>query len=921
MATVSSSTSGTPTSSIQGLASNIQWGDLIDSLIAADTAQQLTPLTTKQTAETAASAAWSSYGTLSSSLNSAVLNLSNGAAFSALTAKGGTSPATGASLLTATATSQAAPGNYGIQVMSLAGAQQLSGNIVSDPTAAMNMSGQLVVSGKVMTIAGNDSLNSIRDKINALDTGDTPSHVSASVLMTGSSAARLVLTSDVGGASGIDIRDARTTATDPSLLTQLGFMDGSTDNIGSDGAVRSAAFSNNNGIVGAQLVGVSAPPGATTIQVNGRAVNVNIQTQSLNDIAAAINAQSANSASVETVTNGSTTTYRLKVSGSVTASVDGGSAPTLDLLGLTRGTTGIVKQQAGTSNTLLAADDSVATATTTLAGLKIAGGKGAQSGDTFTINGTKPDGSSVNLTEAVSGSNTVNDLLSDLSNAFSTSGRHVTASIVGGKIQLTDDIGGDSALTFSMSANNESGVADPANGGSLSFGATGVDVVGRQRQLTAGTDARIVVNGVQLTRGTNTISDAIAGVTLNLQQAEVGTTTNIAIAQDTSGAAAALQQFVTAYNSMRSFVTTSTAQGGALAFNSSLRSSFQSIRDSLLTNVTGLPAGSPYNNATLVGLSFDSTGTLSLDTDAFSAAISKNASAVKALFATTGAVSGSDFSFVDSGSASASGTYTAQITRAATLATAASTVSNFSYDAGTATDTMSLTDSVSGKSGNIALATGDTPDSVAQKLNALFGTQGMKLKATTTNGQLSIASTNYGSTPSFTVTYGSTGNNNVAAAIGIGAAAVQNGLDVQGSFVSQDGLTTYAATGAGRTLSATAGAAGGLAISYAGLADSSTSQLTFARGLGGIIGALTDSLSRSGDGMVAQQTDALKTRIADLTTQAAAVQVRLDARRTALTAQFTAMETAMAKLQSQSAALTNQINSLLTPASLQSSGG
>jgi flagellar hook-associated protein 2 len=406
---------------------------------------------------------------------------------------------------------------------------------------------------------------------------------------------------------------------------------------------------------------------------------------------------------------------------------------------------------------------------------------------------------------------------------------------------------------------------------------------------------------------------------LNLQQAEPGTTVSLNVAQDTGRASDALQQFVTAYNSMRSFVTSSTAQGGALAFNTTLRTSFQSIRDSLLTNVAGVPAGSPYNNATLVGLSFDSSGTLSLDTDAFNTAIATNPSAVKALFATAGTAAGNDFAFGDSTAATSSGTYTAQITRAATVATAASTVSNFSYNAGTSTDSMSLTDSVSGKSGNVSLVTGDTPDSVAQKLNTLFGTQGMKLKATVTNGQLAIAATNYGSTPSFTITYGSTNNNNVAAAIGIGAAAVQNGLDVQGSFLGADGFTSYDATGVGQTLSATSGAASGVSIVYTGVAISATSQMTFTRGLGGAIGALTDALSRAGSGLIAQQTDALQTQIADLGTRASSVQARLDARRTALTAQFTAMETAMSKLQSQSAALTNQINSLLTSSSLQSS--
>ncbi len=409
-------------------------------------------------------------------------------------------------------------------------------------------------------------------------------------------------------------------------------------------------------------------------------------------------------------------------------------------------------------------------------------------------------------------------------------------------------------------------------------------------------------------------------MTLNLQQAEPGTTVNVAVAQDTSGATQSLQQFVTAYNSMRSFVTSSIAQGGALAFNSSLRSSFQTIRDALLSNVPGLP--SPYNNATLVGLSFDSSGTLSLDTDAFNTALAKNPSAVKTLFATTGTISDAGFSVLSrQASSSAAGSYTPQITRAATQATATSTVSNFLYNAGSSTDTMSLTDSTSGRSGTITLATGDTPDSVAQKLNTLFASQGMKLKASTTSGNLSIAATAYGSAPSFTLTYASTSGNDVAGSIGIGAAAVQNGLDVQGSFIDANGVTSYTATGLGQVLTANSGNATGLSILYSGAANNASGTLTFSRGLGGIIGGYTDLLSRSGDGLVAQQTDALSTRIADLGTQATAIQARLDQQRTALTAQFTAMESALSKLQAQSSALTSQINSLPTSSSLQSTSG
>ena len=158
-----------------------------------------------------------------------------------------------------------------------------------------------MVGGKAVTVASTDSLNALRDKINALNVGTTPSHVSASILYTAGSNGRLVLTSDVGGASGVDLRDVRTTASDPSVLTQLGLIDGTTSNIGTDGAVRSATFASSAQKVAAMALGVSVYPAPATININGRTISIDLQNQSLADIAAMINAQTPNAASVETV--------------------------------------------------------------------------------------------------------------------------------------------------------------------------------------------------------------------------------------------------------------------------------------------------------------------------------------------------------------------------------------------------------------------------------------------------------------------------------------------------------------------------------------------------------------------------------------------------------------------------------------------
>ena len=898
----------TPLTSIQGLSSGIKWQDLVDELIAADTANELTPLKTAATTKQASLDAWKSYGTAVSTLQSAAKAMADGTAFGQLAVSAPNSPTTSRTLLTATADSTAVAGSYSVQVLSTATAQQLSGNIVSDANAALGLSGQFAVGGKILTVQANDSLSAVRDRINQLNTGTTPTHVTASILQVGGSSARLVLSSDVGGASGVDLRDVRATSASPSLLTQLGIIDGKTTNVGTDGAARSAQFVSSSEKIALLALGASVYPAPATIIINGRTVTVDLENQSLLTIAAMVNAQQPNTASVEAVTNGGSTSYRLKLAGSVAATADPGSQPVLDLLGLSRGTTGVVRQQVSTSNALQDSTGTTATGTTLLAGLQLAGGRGAQVGDTFTFSGTKADGvTPVALTETVDGTRTIDDMLGDISAAFSASGRHVSAAIVDGKIQLTDDTGGDSGLTLSAAANNESSIADSNAGATLSFGGSVVNVVGRQRELAAGSDARLIVNGVAIARSTNTINDAIPGVTLNVQQAEAGTTIPVTVSRDTSRTLSAIQTFVSSYNALQTLVSSSTASGGALAFNGAVRSSFNTIKSTLLSGVAGLPNGSAFDHAALVGVTLDRSGKLTIDTAKLNSVLASNPDAVKSLFQTNGTTTNSSLSFFGSGPSTAAGRYNAVITRAATTPSVTSSVANFVYAGGSA-DSMTIGDSTSGKSGTISLVNGDTPDIVASRLNVLFQAQGIRLTAANASGHLTITSLDYGSTPAITTSFTTSDATDIAGQIGVAAGRTHNGLDVQGTLAL--GGNVYAATGLGQLLTGASGTpAAGLALRYSGTDNSAASEVDFVVGIAGLATRIADQVSRS-DGTVAQQTTTLQTSIDDLTGRQTQVQARLDSRKAALLAQYSAMETALSKISAQGTWLTQQINAM-----------
>src|SRR5689334_15914871 len=177
-----------PISSISGLASGVQWRDLVDQIMAAETSQKLTPVTDKKDAEQKRFDAWGSFSSLVATFRDSVKGLRDGSAFGTFTVDGGKSGSSGRALVSATASATATPGNYTVEVDDVARANKLSGNIVASATTALGLSGEFAVNGKVVTVGATDTLSQIRDKINAVNAGGSPSGVSASVLSTGASA-------------------------------------------------------------------------------------------------------------------------------------------------------------------------------------------------------------------------------------------------------------------------------------------------------------------------------------------------------------------------------------------------------------------------------------------------------------------------------------------------------------------------------------------------------------------------------------------------------------------------------------------------------------------------------------------------------------------------------------------------------------
>src|SRR4249920_1228020 len=135
----------TPLSSVQGLASSIQWQDLVTSIMAQEKARLLDPVTNAITAAKSGSDAWTQFQTLVKTLNTSALALRDGA-IGAVLATGGTT-AGGRALFLATPATGATPGDYEAEVMSLARASKTGGAPVASSSTALGLAGDFFVNG------------------------------------------------------------------------------------------------------------------------------------------------------------------------------------------------------------------------------------------------------------------------------------------------------------------------------------------------------------------------------------------------------------------------------------------------------------------------------------------------------------------------------------------------------------------------------------------------------------------------------------------------------------------------------------------------------------------------------------------------------------------------------------------------------
>ena len=160
-------------------------------------------------------------------------------------------------------------------------------------------------------------------------------------------------------------------------------------------------------------------------------------------------------------------------------------------------------------------------------------------------------------------------------------------------------------------------VYDPAGSGTT-----------RLTETTPASDAQINIDGQSVTSSSNTITDAIEGVTLNLVSESPGSTKTLTVTRDTSS--------VTSFNAFQSTVTdltsfdADTGARGTLLGNATVLSINNQIRRELTDAVLG--ASSAYRTLSDIGIRTELDGSLSVDSTVLDGVLASDPDAVSTLF-------------------------------------------------------------------------------------------------------------------------------------------------------------------------------------------------------------------------------------------------------------------------------------------------
>ncbi|MGK8931484.1 flagellar filament capping protein FliD [Pluralibacter gergoviae] len=182
----------------------------------------------------------------------------------------------------------------------------------------------------------------------------------------------------------------------------------------------------------------------------------------------------------------------------------------------------------------------------------------------------------------------------------------------------------------------------------ISYDATG-DKSTMSEQVSAA-DAVVKINGITITRSSNTITDAPEGITLNLNKTNAGTPETLTVVKDNKPMTDAVQAFVDAYNSLQTTIASQTkytsvdkgasaqdTSNGDLVGDGTLRNIQTRLRSVITVSQPG--AGS-IQSLSMLGITQDVNGKLTVDSTKLNKALEEKSADVVTFLSGDGSKTG-----------------------------------------------------------------------------------------------------------------------------------------------------------------------------------------------------------------------------------------------------------------------------------------
>lgn len=501
-----------------------------------------------------------------------------------------------------------------------------------------------------------------------------------------------------------------------------------------------------------------------------------------------------------------------------------------------------------------------------------------------------------------------NSSLAGVRDAINAAAAGVTASIIndgsGNRLVLaSNDTGLANALRITV-ADDDLSNTDQSGLSLLAYNAV-TGGIANLTQTAAPGNAALVIDGITIIKASNTVDDALEGITLNLLKVSTPGTTAINVSRDNSSVQSAVQSFVKAYNDLNKTVIdlskydAATKRASTLTGEATLRSVQAQMRGAFNNALSSDEGG--FSTLADIGITFQKDGTLKLDANRLNTVLADPGRNIASLFAVVGKPTDSLVSYAGSTEDTRNGTYLLNVSQVATRGRAVGGGPAALIISAGINDTLDMT--VDGVAASLTLDAGTyTADAlgaaIQSKLNgaAALTEAGITVSVTHDTGVLNVTSSRYGSASSAAVTGGN------AKPDLFGTPLETSGVDVAGT------IGGTAAVGSGRTLTGSADA-NGLALLIQGGAAGFRGSVTLTRGYAYTLEKLAARMLDN-DSLLDGRIDGINASIKDINAQRDALSRRLEVTEKRYRAQFSALDSMIASMSKTSDFLQQQLANL-----------